>query len=213
MSLRKGSSLTARGLALAGVAGLLSITGAVAIGTASADEVTVAGAVSKPISFSCEFPLVGVKTVAATVNITFPDAGKVGEVIQPTDFKVDGKLDAETSDALGLIGATTFEATGAATDVDVKINDTEIGVKLNGLSIPSAPVVPGAETPFVINGPIPGITVKAPGEVSFAVGKKFTATEVTPKDAQGNPTDLGTFPLDCTAADGQDTALATIPVS
>lgn len=209
------NSFKARGVAVAATAGLLSLTGAVAAGMASADAhaPALAGPVTKAVSFSCEFPLVGVKSVKANVGITFPDSGKVGEVIQPTDFKVSGSLDADTTSALGLIGAKSLEATDVSTDVDVKINDTQLGATLNGLSIPKVPIPESGETPFGITGPIPGLTVKSAGQVSFAIGSKFTAQKVTLKQADGSPTDLGTFALTCGVDQGQDTSLATIPVS
>ncbi|WP_158892985.1 DUF6801 domain-containing protein [Amycolatopsis anabasis] len=213
MSLRS-YSLRTRSAAVVVTAGLLSLTGAaVAAGTASADAPAIAGPVTKSVTFSCEFPLVGVKKVPVDVSLNFPDSGKVGEVIQVTDLKVDGKLDADITSAMQLIGAKTVEATDVSTDVDVKINDTELGVTLNGLNMPQVPVPDSGDTPFSIFGPIPGLTVKSPGSVSFAIGKKFVAQKVTPKDANGQPTDLGTFPLNCTQDEGQDTALATIPVS
>ncbi|QWF83748.1 DUF6801 domain-containing protein [Amycolatopsis sp. CA-230715] len=197
-----------RVFAAVAAAGVLSATGAV---SATAAEPTVSGAVSKPISFSCDMPLIGVKKVNAVVTVTFPDSGKVGQVIQATDFKVDAKLDGDTSQALRLIGAATVEGTAAA-DVDVKINDTELGVTLNGLTIPAVKVADSGESALTITGPIPGLTVKSPGQVSFAIGAKFTS-KVTPKRADGTETGLGTFPMGCTLNAGQDPSLATIPVT
>lgn len=210
MSSGRCVSRSARVFALVAAAGVLSVTGA-ATATANADEPSVSGAVSKPISFSCDMPLIGVKKVNAVVAVTFPDSGKVGQVIQATDFKVDVKLDTDTSTALRLIGAATIEGTAAA-DVDVKINDTDLGVTLNGLTIPQAKVAETGESALTVTGPIPGLTVKSPGQVSFAIGAKFTST-VTPKRADGSPTGLGTFPMSCGLDAGQDPSLATVPVT
>jgi hypothetical protein len=65
---------------------------------------------------------------------------------------------------------------------------------------------------IAITGPIPGLTVKNPGTVAFGVGSTFTG-QVTPRQADGSPTGLGTFPLPCTMDAGQDPALATVTVS
>lgn len=211
MPILSSLSLTRRGIALTAAAAALSVAGAAAAGAVPQHPAAARGPVHKPIVFTCGFPLIGKKPVKSDVAITFPDNAKVGEPIQPTDFSVGATIDGDTTSALKMVGAATVEG-DAATDVDVKLNETDLGVTLNGLVIPSTPVPDSGEATMKITGPIPGLTVKQPGKVSFAVGQKFTG-KVTPKKADGSPTELGTFDLVCTQDAGQDPALSTVQVS
>ncbi|KAA5827148.1 hypothetical protein F1721_29645 [Saccharopolyspora hirsuta] len=205
----KSVRATAAVLAAAGIASLT----AVGTGSALAEPDTASdprGQVTKEVSFTCEFPMVGARPTKAVVNATFPDAGKVGEAINVTDFKVDVVIDAQTADALRLVGGASVEGS-ASTGVDLKVNGTDLGVTLNGLSIPSTPVPESGELSTTITGPVPGLTIHQPGEVTFAVGSTFLG-KITPKQADGSETELGTFDLPCTLDEGQDPALAAVPV-
>ncbi|AHH97069.1 hypothetical protein GCM10010174_38340 [Kutzneria viridogrisea] len=180
--------------------------------TSAAAPVRTSGSVTKNLTYTCNFPLIGQQQVNAVLAITFPDSVAVGSVIQPTDFSVGLTLPDNATAGLRLIGATTVEGDKASAGVDVKINDTEIGVTLNGLAIPNSPVPETGPTSLTLSGPIPGLTPKAAGQVSFALGSTFAA-QITPKKADGTPTGLGTFDPQCSLDPGQDVALATITVS
>ena len=201
-----------RAVAVVAAAGIASLT-AFGSGPALADQDTAAaprGPVVKDVTFTCEFPMVGARPTQAKVNATFPDSAKVGEPINVTDFKVDVTIDPQTADALRLIGGASVEGS-ASTGVDVNVNGTDLGVTLNGLSIPSTPVPESGALNTTITGPVPGLTVKQPGQVTFAVGSTFNG-KITPKKADGSDTDLGTFDLPCTLDQGQDPALASVAV-
>ncbi|GAA2785173.1 DUF6801 domain-containing protein [Saccharopolyspora taberi] len=205
------STSTRRAAAVVAAAGIASLTAFA--GPALAEQETTGTAmapVAKDVTFTCEFPMVGARPTQAKVNATFPDGAKVGEPINVTDFKVDVTIDEQTADALRLIGGASVEGS-AATGVDVNVNGTDLGVTLNGLSIPSTPVPESGPLNTTIVGPIPGLTVKQPGEVTFAVGSTFTG-KITPRTADGGETELGTFDLPCTLDQGQDPALASVPV-
>ncbi|MEC3982462.1 DUF6801 domain-containing protein [Amycolatopsis sp. H20-H5] len=184
---------------------------AVTAGTAAAGGAQTAGAVAKNLTFSCEFPLIGSNQVTAAVAATFPDSVATGSPISVTDFSVGVNLNEDIVSALQLIGAATVEGSAAA-NVDVNYNDTELGVTLNGLAFPSTPVPASGGMAITITGPVPGLTVKKPGTVKFAVGSAFTG-KITPRQADGTPTDLGTFDLPCTMDAGQDPALATVTIN
>ncbi|CAM01649.1 hypothetical protein A8924_2742 [Saccharopolyspora erythraea NRRL 2338] len=212
MPVRPNSARTGRAAAVVATAGIVSLT-ALAAGPAAADPgATTAprGPVTKDVTFTCEFPMVGARPTQAKVNATFPDSAKVGESINVTDFKVDVTIDEQTADALRLIGGASVEGT-AATGVDLNVNGTDLGVTLNGLSIPSTPVPESGPLPTQITGAVPGLTVKQPGQVTFAVGSNFVG-KITPKKADGTETELGTFDLPCTLDQGQDPSLATVQV-
>lgn len=201
-----------RNSAVLGMVAIAALAGVVTSGTATAGPTRVTGAVTKNLTYTCNFPLIGQQHVTAALAITFPDSVKVGEVIQGTDFGVDLTLGGDTVAGLKLIGATTVEGDKASAGVDVKINDTELGVTLNGLSIPVSPVPDSGEVHLKLTGPVPGLTLKTPGQVSFALGSTFAA-QITPRKADGTPTGLGSFDPQCALDPGQDTALATVTVT
>jgi hypothetical protein len=213
MSIHPMASRLGRGAAVAiAAAGVMSLT-ALTVGQAAAEEGTgpvVTGPVTKNLTFSCEFPLVGQRQAQAVVKATFPDSVAVGQPIDVTDFGVDVTLDAGTTDALRLVGGASVEGSAVAA-VDLDVNGTQLGVGLNGLQIPSTPVPPSGALTTTVTGPVPSLSVKAAGQVSFSVGNTFTGT-ITPKKADGTDTDLGTFSLPCTMDPGQDASLATVPV-
>lgn len=174
MSIHPMTSRLGRGAAITIAAvGVLSLTGGRGGGRGT-------GPVTKNITFSCEFPLVGQRPAEAVVKATFPDSVAVGQPIDVTDFGVDVTPDAGTTDALRLVGGASVEGSAAAA-VDLDVNGTELGVLLNGLQIPSTPVPPSGGLTTKVSGAVPGLSVKAPGQVSFAVGNTFTGT-ITPKD-------------------------------
>ncbi|WP_410599395.1 DUF6801 domain-containing protein [Amycolatopsis sp. lyj-90] len=194
------------------IAAALVFAGAVVtLPAASASAAPLAGPVTKDLTFTCEMPLIGAQPVAAKVTATFPEAVTAGSPIDVTGFSVAVSLDGDSVTALNLIGAATIEGTASA-NVDVDYNGTELGVTLNGLGFPVTAVPQDGPLALSITGPIPGLTVKKPGSVAFAVGGAFTG-KVTPRHADGTPTDLGTFDLPCGIAPGQDASLATVTVN
>ncbi|MFC7615862.1 DUF6801 domain-containing protein [Actinokineospora soli] len=205
------TSRTRRVAAVLAAAGLAALTAGVATGNAAeGGPARIAGPVEKKIVFNCELPMVGVKPVEATVKVTFPDSGKVGEIIQPTDFATTVALNDEVTQALKLVGAATIEGI-ANPQIDATLNDTKVTLALP-LTIPSSPVAESGPTTLPFEGGVPGFAVHEAGTVTVAVGAKFTG-KATPKDASGKETGLGTIDLACTQAEGQDAALASIPVA
>ncbi|MBB5851184.1 DUF6801 domain-containing protein [Amycolatopsis umgeniensis] len=194
------------------IATALVIAGAaVTLPSGAVSAAPLAGPVVKDLTFTCEMPLIGAQQVAAKVTATFPETVTAGSPIDVTGFSVAVSLEGDSVTALNLIGAATIEGTASA-NVDVDYNGTELGVTLNGLGFPVTAVPQDGPLALAITGPIPGLTVKKPGSVAFAVGGTFTG-KVTPRRADGTPTDLGTFDLPCGIDPGQNPALATVTVS
>ncbi|WP_424187540.1 DUF6801 domain-containing protein [Actinokineospora sp. G85] len=199
----------------AAAAGALGVAALVVVPAASAQAAPAEAAVgtqsviTKQITFSCVYPLIGARNVTATVIATFPDSVAAGSPIHTTDFSIAVELDATTLQALTLIGATTVEGTSTA-GVDLNVNGTELGVALPGLTIPVTDIA--GSDPLNITGPVPSLTVKAPGQVDIAIGGTFTG-KITPRTATGAETGLGTFDLNCSQNAGQDPSLVSIPVT
>ncbi|WP_156755261.1 DUF6801 domain-containing protein [Actinokineospora pegani] len=194
-----------------GIAALVVIPAATAQAAPAEAALGTQSVITKQITFSCTYPLIGARDVPATVTATFPDTVAAGSPIHTTDFSVAVELDSLTLQALSLIGATTVEGTSTA-GVDLDVNGTELGVTLPGLTIPVTNIAGPAPVALNITGAVPSLTVKAPGQVDIAIGNTFTG-KITPRTATGAETGLGTFDLNCSQNAGQDPSLVSIPVT
>jgi hypothetical protein len=170
-----------------------------------------AATVSKNLNFTCPFPIVGDKTVAVQIDATLPDTGTVGSPIKTTNFSTSATVDANTASALTVVGATSVSGSADA-GVTVTTGTDVQNVDIPGLTIPSTPVPPSGQTLTVVaSGAVPDVNPTVAGTAVIAVGN-FNTT-LTPVDATGAPTGLGTFTLACTLDAGQDATLASIPIA
>jgi hypothetical protein len=172
------------------------------------------GPVTKNLTYRCTFPLVGPQDVPATVNITFPDSGTVGNRIVNSDLTINATLSANIVSALRAFQTATTEGTAVA-DVDTSFAGKNITLGLPGLKIAKATVPPSGTMTASISGPTPSLIVYEAGSVVLKAGATFTA-KVDTRKADGTPTALGVLNVPCTikaTTPPQDPTLATIPVT
>jgi chitodextrinase len=189
----------------AGVAvafGCLAGPGAGPAAAANADPVT--------LQYHCVYPLIGSQQLTVKITTSLPDTISVGKSTGAVTVQTVSTVSAGTTPALYQIGSATLE--GSA-DAAVKLNLPD------GSSLPiTAPNtltktnVPQSG-PFDINatGSITPLTFSQPGKVTASVGD--LRLNVTPRDAQGNLTGLGSFEADCTQDPGQNPVVATVNVT
>lgn len=200
--------LSRRAAAVCGAAALL-LAGAVADAGAAAPA-NASGPITKTLTYTCEFPLIGASQLTTKIEVTMPESVKVGELMRTTNFSATITVPEATAQALLLFEAATIEGEAEAL-LAVDVNGTVIDVTLPGLRIPSTPVPKTGDLITVARGPVPGIGVRAPGAIGVSVGRHDS--KLTPRKADGTPTELGTFDLPCTQDAGQDPLLARIPVT
>ncbi|WP_243788018.1 DUF6801 domain-containing protein [Saccharopolyspora gloriosae] len=200
--------------ALAGRRGFAVVAGMVlAVGTAAAGaSVAAAAPVTKTLSYTCQFPLIGDGQVSTDIAVTLPDSAAVGQPIEATDFSAAVSVPEETVNGFDVLGAATVEGTATVTAVVTDGAGAAQDVVLQDLPVPSTPIPESGPLVVTAAGPVPAVTPDAAGDATVAVAETFTS-KLTPKKADGSDTALGTFDLTCTVDAGQDVVLGTVPVS
>lgn len=169
------------------------VAGLLGTGIASADV-----AVNQSLNWSGNFPIIGTLDPINTVTTaTIPSPVTVGTA--SPDFPVSVVIDSPplATQGLQIVGAATVSGTA---DVTVRATDSA-GVKTDTvvhLTIASTPT-PAAGSDLVLDAT--GITHIPPianaGNVALTVLSPASTT-LTPLDANGNPTALGTFTVSLT---------------
>ncbi|GAB3487927.1 hypothetical protein FB471_4011 [Amycolatopsis cihanbeyliensis] len=203
--LRTVASVTTVGMVTA-------LAGVLAAGPATADTASPLDVVSKELTYTCTFPLVGPQPVTATVSVDLPTSAAVGERIQPTGLAIDFTLSENIVTAFRLIGAATMEADGVA-DVDVAFGGRTLTMGVPNLKAPKQDIPASGPMSSSMTGPMPSFILYEPGSLEIGAGQQFFAS-ATALDENGNDTALGN-PIDipCTQDAGQDAHLGTIEVT
>jgi uncharacterized protein DUF6801 len=197
---------------VAAAGAVVALSGVVA-GPASASDAGENGVyVSKDLTYSCEFPIIGPQDVTGTVSVDLPTSAGTGERIQPNNFKIDVTLSANIVQAFRLIGAKTVEADAWA-DVDVAFGGRSLTFGVPNLHAPKQEIPASGTMSFSITGPMPSFILNTAGTLELAAGQVFHA-DVTALDANGQPTGLGNpIPVDCQQKPGQDPSLGAIAIT
>ncbi|MGW0522405.1 DUF6801 domain-containing protein [Crossiella sp. NPDC003009] len=168
--------------------------------------------VTKTLTYTCEFPLIGPDELQVTISVNLPDSAVVGQPAQATDFKVSVLVPERIVEAFDLFEAKSLDGSAVA-HFDVKdaagVSKT---VDINGMTVPSTPIPDTGDLTVPATGDVPPTTVDNPGQAQAIVSGGFDA-KLTPRKADGSPTELGTFDLPCKENPGQDLKLGEIPVA
>ncbi|MFI9586250.1 DUF6801 domain-containing protein [Streptomyces sp. NPDC052236] len=187
------------------------------------------------VAYECQFPA-GPQEVRAEFTGAYPDEGAVNRPIQPGETTV--KLNVPRAALAGALPEGTVAVTGRATvTAHVGQNGKTVEAAWQNLATPLTPLPESGDLELVHQGPVPSVTVTAPGEVTFTAGDfKLTLTPRTAdsgsggnpsEDPSGEPSgepsespgeegrglgDLALPSVACEPRDGQDARLATVPV-
>ncbi|MEC3982839.1 DUF6801 domain-containing protein, partial [Amycolatopsis sp. H20-H5] len=205
MKLHWKSRKLAHGLA-AGTAAV-AVAGALVLVSGGASQ---AAPVTLTLDYSCPFPILADPLILTVkIDSTLPDNAIAGQKTPAITFAVDVTVPADGTDGLALVGAATVEGSAKAAAVLKYPVDKTLNLQLP-LTIAQVPVP--ASGPFHVksSGAAPSIALPNPGTAAVTVGN-FTTT-LTPKRADGSPTDLGTFTSACTLKPGQNTQLGTFEI-
>jgi hypothetical protein len=190
---------------LAAVAAAAVATGVVVLaGAGNAD----AAPASLTLNFSCTFPLIGTQDLPVTISADLPDQATAGVATDPFPLSAAVAVNATADEGLTLVGATTVSGTASA-DSTLTDGATSIDVMVP-LTVPSTPVPASGAFTATATGEAPSVTLPNVGTATITVGN--FSTTLTPLNAEGQPTSLGTFTSDCTQDAGQNNVLASFPV-
>jgi hypothetical protein len=162
----------------------------------------------KQFTYSCLFPS-GVQPVGVDITTAFPSSGAVGQAIHPAGGTV--------TLAIPHAGLRTLTALRAATVGGIARLHTTVAQNGRSENATWADLVTAPE-PVPATGDLvltaatsaPAITPRAPGDITFGAGALLLM--LSPKQADGSPTEPATIPLECTLDAGQHAQLATVLV-
>jgi hypothetical protein len=207
MGVNLRSKAAGRVVAVLGAASIVAGTTLVALAVASG-QATAADA-TLTLNYSCTFPLIGNQALSVTIDADLPDSAVAGVATAPFTFTADVEVPPTATAGLTLVGATTVSGTATASST---LTNGDVSQPLQvPLTVPSTPVPSTGSFTVHSTGSAPAVTLPNVGDATITVGN--FSTTLTPLTAAGQPTGLGTFTSDCTLADGQNTVLATFPVT
>jgi hypothetical protein len=193
---------------LARAAACVLATGALTmamVGTSSA------ATASLTLTYTCNFPLLLPQDVPTTVTSTdVPDSAAVGVPTAASTNTVTSTVPLDAADTLrNLLAAKTVEGT-----ITSKVTVTNGAAKQTLTSvavIPSTPVPSSGTFQVTAAGTLPAITLANAGTATISLGD--SETKLTPRDAAGDVTWIGTITSTCKVKAGQSTALHSFPVA
>jgi len=186
--------------ALSAIAGMvLSLAGVVAASPpALADQ-------SANLKYHCTYPLLGTSELDATVTTNIPSTIAPSTFTGPINISAVATIGADTTEGLSLLGVKSLVGTSKAS-AKVVSADAPIGIT-QALTFNPATISVPASGPFTVNaagtyvGGGQGIQFVNTGWVHVYAGTLLLS--ITPQDANGQPTALGTFNVTCKLMAGQ----------
>lgn len=178
------------------------LVGTLGVGTA------VAQPVSRTLTYTCSFPLIGDQSVTARISADIPKGHTVGQPTHRFAMHAVATVGTVLTQGLNLVGAETVEGTlDAQTNVAAPQGDMPVTAPLTIVKTH----VPGSGSLSIpANGIAPSRTFSKPGRAEITVGD-FTA-HLIPRDADGDLTILREFDLPCTLDDGQDNVFMSFDI-
>lgn len=173
-----------------------------------------AGAVPVHLSlnYSCVFPLIGAQPMTVNIDSDMPATIAVGQATGAFQISSVTEVNDAARTGLRTVGATTLEGTvKAAANLSAPALNLPLTVDL---SIPQQPI-PSTAGPFNVNatGSTPSLTFQQANVGTATIKVGDLVLTITPKDANGQPTGLGTFDAPCTAVAGQNQTLHTFTIT
>ncbi|MBP2477787.1 hypothetical protein JOF53_006659 [Crossiella equi] len=193
----------------------LTRTAAVLAGAALAltgTGIAQAAPVTKTLTYTCEFPLIGPDQMQVTISVNLPDSAVVGQPAQATNFTVSVLVPEHIVEAFDLFEAKSLDGSAVANFSVKDAAGVSKQVNIPGMVVPSTPIPDTGDLTVPASGNVPPTTIDNAGNAEAIVGDNFEAT-LTPRKADGSPTELGTFTLPCGVNAGQDQKLGNIPVA
>jgi fibronectin type 3 domain-containing protein len=187
-------------VALSTIAGMaLGLTGIVAASPpVLADQ-------SANLKYHCTYPLLGTSELDATVTTNIPSTIAPNTFTGPIKITAAATVGADTTEGLALLGVKSLVGTSKAS-AKVVSADSPIGITQALTFSPATIPVPDSG-PFTVNasgtytGSGNGIQFTNTGWVHVYAGTLLLS--ITPQDANGQPTALGTFNVTCKLIAGQ----------
>lgn len=186
------------------MAGLVAAGALVGSGVGSADPVKL------ELGYSCEFPMIGAQPLKVAIEADAPKEAKVGSPTDPFDIKAVATVAKGATEGLNLVGAKTVEGKAFA---DTRVEAPQFPEPLD-VAIPTTiektEVPAEGELQTNATGMAPGVKFTKAGKAKITLGG--LKLRLTPQDANGQETQLGTFDAPCKLDEGQNTTLTEVEI-
>jgi hypothetical protein len=183
------------------------VVGALSVATAG---VSSAATAELNLTYSCAFAIIGAQDTPATVTSPdAPDSAAVGVPTAVSHNTVKSTVSEDATTTLAWLGAKTVDGTLTTT---VTVSNEGTTQTLSSVAVIPSTAVPASGT-FTVTaaGTMPSFTVTKAGSATISLGN--SELKLTPRQADGSPTWLGTITNQCTVKPGQTTAFHTFPVA
>ena len=195
------TGLLARAAACVLVAGALSVATA---GTSSAATAEL------NITYSCNFSIIGAQDMPTTVSSAdLPDSATVGVPTAVAHNTVKSTVSEDATTTLFWLGAKSVDGT-MTSQVPVS-NGGTVQTLTSSATIPNTPVPTSGTFDVTATGTLPSMTLANAGTATISLGN--AELKLTPRQADGSPTWLGTITVPCTVKAGQNTQFYSFPVA
>jgi hypothetical protein len=182
------------------------VTGALSVATAGMSSAATA---ELNVTYSCNFSIIGAQDMPAHVTSPdLPDSAAVGVPTAVAGTTVTSTVSEDATTTLAWLGAKSVDGT-MTTKVAVAngaANQTVDSVS----TIPNTPVPASGTFNVTATGTLPSLTLANAGTATISLGT--ASLKLTPRQADGSPTWLGTLTVPCTVKAGQNTQLHSFPV-
>ncbi len=185
----------ARSLLAAGLACLLAF--------AVATPAQASTPVTKKLSYTCPFPLIGLQKLDVEITASFDVPAAPGGTFTTADLAVAVTVPDKSARGLALVGAASIEGTASA---GVTLTNGPLTLPLSlPLTVAKTALPPSGAFTAKASGSVPPVRLPNAGKTTLTIGG--FSTRLTPKKADGSYTGLGSFTSDCTLDAGQDPVL------
>ena len=171
---------------------------------------SLAATASLDIVYSCNFTLIGAQDMPTTVSsANLPDSATVGVPTAVSDTTVTSTVSESATGTLAWIGAKSVDGTMTS---NVPVTNGGATQTLTSVStIPNTAVPSSGTFDVTATGTFPAMTLANVGTATISLGN--ATLKLTPRQADGSPTWLGTITVPCTVKAGQNTTFYTFPVA
>lgn len=204
---RGGTRTYGTGAAALGVAG--AMTAALGIVATWGTPPAAAQPVSIKLSYTCAFTGIGTAPVTMRISTDLPSSIEAGDSSPRAAVNGVATVDASFTGLAPLVGARTLEG---SVDGTAAVSAPRVDRRLSvPMRIPRTPIPAFGAFDMSAKGTAPAVTFTRPGNAKVTVGD--LGLHLTPRDAHGNLTQVGTMNAACTVAPGQNTVLHSLVVT
>ncbi|WP_405889644.1 DUF6801 domain-containing protein [Streptomyces sp. NBC_00133] len=186
-----------------------TVTAAVSIVGASGSRTASAEPVSLTLHYTCTFSGLGNQPVTMELESDIPNSMKVGKASPKSALDGVATVGASFTQLAALASAKTLEG---SLDGNATVTAPQGSIPLTvPMTIPRTPIPPSGSFDVTARGTAPSLTFSRPGNAKVTVGD--LTLHLTPKDANGRTTAVGTINAPCALDSGQNTVLQSLVIT